>query len=210
MPKDFEEKMSFNEYIKRVLKRPDSRRSINDHALITVNMMLHNLVRKVGVNAGSFIRDNGKKAIKVHHVTGSLKLALDGQLFKMASNSGVAALGRYESSAPGTKSNPVALTTRAGLIFPPSRLKHLLQQYVPGSSRVETKSAVYLAGALQAIVDDLLEIARGEAEAKKKIRISRGHLKQTVMTDAGLNKAFYMGKMPRIPLPMHLKSKKTK
>ncbi|XP_066476251.1 late histone H2A.L3-like [Tiliqua scincoides] len=77
--------------------------------------------------------------------------------------------------------------TRAGLQFPVSRIGRFLRK---GSyaERISTGAAVYLAGVLEYLTAEILELAGNAAQENKRQRIGPRHIQLAVRNDEELNK----------------------
>ena len=77
-------------------------------------------------------------------------------------------------------------STRAGLQFPVGRIRRYLKRSTP-FCRVELGAAVYLAGVLEYLCADALELAGNAAHENKRSRITPRHLQLAIRDDAELN-----------------------
>ena len=93
------------------------------------------------------------------------------------------------SKAPkaNTKAKSVPGTTKAGLVFAPSRCTRYLRsgRYC---DRVGQGAGVFMAGAIEYLVRELLEIAGDQAEQAKKLTIKPKHIALAVRNDEELTK----------------------
>lgn len=190
MPKDFEEKLDFDLYIKIVLNNMHSNMHINDHAKTSVNTMIHEVARKLCNRMGSLMRDNNKKTITTREVQTAVKLVLPSDLARHALNEGVRSLTRFAASASGTKYNHIPQAKRANIKFPPSRAKKLLKKYMPGSQRISVTAGIYFATMLEYLTAEIVELAGNAALNKMKKTISREHLMIAIKSDPELNILF--------------------
>lgn len=109
-------------------------------------------------------------------------------LFLVDSMSARAKKGSPASKKPvpkkGSKSSRSA---RAGLTFPVGRLHRQLRQS-QYSRRVGVGAPVYLAGVLEYLTAEILELAGNAARDNKKVRIVPRHVMLAVRNDEELNK----------------------
>lgn len=202
MPKDFEEKINFDRYIYKVLKQVHPDKSINNHAKLSVNAMLHDVARDICERIGTLVRDNGKKTITSREVQTAVRLIMSGELANHAVSEGTNAVVKYTSSASGTKAKPASAAIRSGLQFHPSRAKLLIKKYVPGVHRVGIGAPIYLAGVLEYLTAEVLELAGDVARHNQKTRVDRDHLMLAIKNDEDLSRVFkgdiVMGDIPKI------------
>ena len=77
--------------------------------------------------------------------------------------------------------------TKAGLIFAPARCNRLLKQG-RFANRFSTQAGVFMAGVLEYLSCELLELAGNCAEEHKKKTIMPRHLQLAIFNDEELNK----------------------
>ena len=79
--------------------------------------------------------------------------------------------------------------TRAGLIVAPSRCNRLLRsgRY---SDRIGASAGVFLAGVIEYLTREILEISGDQAEQAKKYTIKPSHIQQAIRNDEELTKLF--------------------
>ncbi|XP_010226826.1 PREDICTED: histone H2A, sperm-like [Tinamus guttatus] len=100
--------------------------------------------------------------------------------------------GRGKKTAPPGRPGAVPKKTKsakAGLQFPVGRVYGLLKR---GSyaERVSPAAAIYLAGVLEYLSAEILELAGNAAQENKKKRILPRHIQLAVRNDEELNKLF--------------------
>lgn len=90
------------------------------------------------------------------------------------------------SATAGGKAKSVTRSARAGLQFPVGRINRLLKQgrY---AERVGSSAPVYLAGVLEYLTAEILELAAKAATDNKRTRIAPRHIQLAVRNDEELN-----------------------
>lgn len=101
-----------------------------------------------------------------------------------------------------TASNkPVSRSTRAGLVFPIGRISRSMRAISPGK-RIGAGAPVYLAGVLEYLSAEILELAGNAARDNKKLRIVPRHLQLAIRNDAELNRLLESSVVPSNVLPV--------
>jgi len=202
MPKDFEEKQNFDTYIYSVLKQVHPDTGINDHARTSMNVMLHDIARHLCARMATLNRDGVKRTISSREVQTAVRLHLPGETAKHAVSEGTKAVTKFTSSDGGSKSNPRSHAARAGLQFPPSRVRHLMKKYIPGVTRIGSGAPVYFAAVLEYLCAEVIELSGDACKDQRKQRITREHLMFAIKGDQELDKIFkgtiVMGSIPAI------------
>jgi len=78
-------------------------------------------------------------------------------------------------------------SARAGLIFPVGRIKRFLKHNVRGKTRVSSKAAVLLAGVMEYLTQELLDLAGYAAKQLNVKRITPRHLQLAIRGDEELD-----------------------
>ena len=203
----------FNAYIFKVLKQvhPDTR--ISGQATRQMNSLLELLAIKLSETAHSITSRNGRQTITSREIQSAVRLVISGQLSKHAVSEGTKAVTKFNASVENT---PVATpvkgkpgqkkafgTTkgqkkkpsersekRAGLTFPVARCKKYIKLRGASGYRVGVGAPVYLAGVLEYICAELLELSGNAARDNKKVTIYTRHLFLAFANDQELSSLF--------------------
>jgi histone H2A len=102
--------------------------------------------------------------------------------------------GRSRKSSQNGKSKAVSNSTRAGTIFPVGRCNRYLKQgrY---ADRISGSAGVFMAGVLEYITAELLELAGNVCEERKMKTIQNSHINLGVRNDEELAKLMSMTTM---------------
>ena len=82
-------------------------------------------------------------------------------------------------------------TTRAGLIVAPSRCTHMMKK-MRLSGRFGAGGGVFMAGVLQYLMSEILELSGEICHERKMKRLSPRHMQLAIRSDEELNKMFAM------------------
>ena len=99
-------------------------------------------------------------------------------------------ISRGKSASKGKKAKNVSGSTKAGTLFPTGRLNRLFRQgrY---SDRFSRSAGIFLAGVLEYITAEIIELAGSVCEENKKKTIAPKHLNLAVRSDPELNKLMH-------------------
>ncbi len=186
--------VSFNTYIYRILKQvhPDS--GMSGDGLSEMNNLVRIFLKKIVDGMNLLFIASKAKTVSARDVQSAVRLVLPGELAKHAVSEGVKAVTKYNSGggAPGGggrggRAKPVSRGTRAGLMFPVTRVETVMMELVT-VRRKSAGSAVYLAAVLEYLTAEILELSGNAARDNKKMRITPRHMKLAILNDEELTK----------------------
>jgi histone H2A len=108
---------------------------------------------------------------------------------------------------PKPKRNAKTLSSRANLIFPVGRIRALIKKVVQ-PSKVGVSAAVYITGALEYVMMELIQQGIHEAQSLKRYRLTRYHLSKAIHENSGLSNVFEIAAPTAFEEPKTRKSKK--
>ena len=181
----------YKTYIYKVLKQVHPDTGISSAGMATMDSLCHFFVKKL-VEETNRIRILDKKStVTSRHVQTAVRLVLPGELAKHAVSEGTKAVAKYQSSSAGKKGKAVSAAARAGLQFPPSRIKHEIKKYnVAGKScscRVTAGAAVYMAAVVEYLCAEILEHSGNVSRDKKSFRVKTEYIHISIAHDSELN-----------------------
>jgi histone H2B len=191
----------FDTYIHRVLNQvhPDTR--ISGESVVLINdivnyLALHishkavMLTKPLDYEAKSRKTPAGKKTIGSRDIQAAVRLVLPGELARHAMSEGAKAVTRYASNASKkTQAKATTIKTKAakaGLQFSVSRSEALLRRNT--NLRVSETAPIYLAGVLEYIAAEILELGGMNAINHHMKTIMPRHIKDVVVEDEEIHR----------------------
>lgn len=189
------ENVDFGTFIYRVLRQVHPESGMSGDGLSSLNNLIRVVLRKIMENVNRLMVSGKRKTISSREIQSAVRLSLPGELAKHAVNEGTKAVTKYNSSegpllhGEGGKAKPVSRSKRAGLQFPVTRVENIMMQLAT-AERKSGGSAVYLAGVLEYICAEILELGGNAARDNKKVRITPRHIKLAILNDEELATLF--------------------
>ena len=134
------------------------------------------------------------KTIKDREIQAAVPFVLKGELAKHAIAQGVKAVAKYEATpvepaAKGAKKHPVSRGSRAGLLFPVTRIGKIMSETSTHSRKSDT-AAVFLTAVVEYVVAEILELAGNMARDNNRTRIIPRYLSLPIQADPELRESF--------------------
>ena len=172
--------VNFQKYTYIVLKQvhPDMR--ISTSAKEQVQNIINLLGNKIALVAYSLTKHAGRKTLNSRDIQTSTRLVLQGALAKHAVSEATKAIYKYASAGRGP-----TLAKKAGLVFPPARANRFLKEY---KVNLGEGAKIYLAGVLEYIVAEILEVSGNATRANKRRTIFPTDLMLAIAYDEELSK----------------------
>lgn len=161
----------FKSYIRKLQKNVNGESGVNASALMALNALTEAVGWKISDHASMNAKASNKSTISVGDVIAAVRQVVPGKLGNDLAAAGTTASEKFTSAnvAKNGKGAKNSSASKAGLIFSPALAKKLLNKKGTSRLRVAASSASALAGALQAMVRQLLTAAdASRAESKKK------------------------------------------
>ena len=179
---------NFEVYIKKVLKQVHPDTKIRQTTVSLINFMINKIGDSIIQQSNHLIHPVHYKNISSHadekstigsrEIQTSTKLILPGELVKHAVSQGTKAVTKFTSLSTHTSKSD-----RAGLKFSVARCKEMIEKK---SSRVSETAGVYLAGVLEYLTAEILELAGNACKDERKKVITPYHVKKVVENDQEL------------------------
>ena len=181
---------TFKSHIYKVLKQVHPDTGFTTDAKEQMNHFVEHFADKIADEAAFLTKKEHKKTISSREVQTAVRLILPGELAKHAVSEGVKAVTKYTSRNYTGKGNKVTYSksARAGLQFPVSRFKTILQKHAPRGFRIGEGAPVYLAAVMEYLTAEMLELAGNAARDNRRSNINPRHLQLAAMNDEELSK----------------------
>ena len=182
---------SFKSYTHKVLKQvhPDTGMGSGSEELMT--KITNELLFRIGEVAVDIAHHRGVSTVSSRDVQAGVRLILPGELKKHAVSEGTKAVTKYTSSNTGSKQNRISKSNRSGLEFSISRIESILRnQVLRKHNNLSQTASVYLAGVLEYLTAEILELAGNAARDNKRSRIIPRHIFLAIMNDEELGELF--------------------
>jgi histone H3/H4 len=176
---------NFEVYIKKVLKQVHPDNQISQSAVSLINFMINKIGNSIVQESNRLIHPTHYKNLSSHvdekitigsrEIQTSTKLIVPGELVKHAVSQGTKAVIKFTSSSTQTSKS-----ARAGLQFSVARCKVMIEKKSP---RVSETAGVYLAGVLEYLTAEILELAGNACKDEHKKVITPHHVKNAVEND---------------------------
>ena len=187
-------KLRLDIYISRLLKTVHKDVSIGKGAKDTLNMMIQYVTERILGVTQDLVQLSNRKTIGAREVQSGVIIILPGELAKHSVSEATRSLGKFTGSdgtAPssGTREKPVSKSSRAGLVFPVTRIGNFMK-YKTGNYRQGAGGPIYMASVIEYLTAELLELSGNAARDNKRKTISSRHIFLAVLNDDELSKLF--------------------
>lgn len=176
-------------YIKDTLKSVSPNARITASGLATADELTHYLIAQLLERTNRVRKTTGAVTVSSRQIQSAVRLLLRGDL---AANT-ISEAAKHLAKISTNKSSEKSVTKRAGLIFPPSRMRHEIKALSASKGckcRVSLGAAVYLAGAVEYIVSEILAGGAIEAENAKAKTVNSHYIHASIAKDAELDCLF--------------------
>ena len=207
-----EPNIKFNKYIRIVGKQVHPDMGWTKSCINTTNVLINATGLLIAKKAVFLAATNKRATVTSRNIMAAIRLILPEELAKHAVSESTKALVKYEDPAevlpPGRGRDargkprrllengarrPIRAETRAGLYFPPSRVRKLIQIASDGNlqtkracGRIEPAASVYLAATLEYICAEFCELGGNATYDQKRMRIKNRDLFLAIYNDEEL------------------------
>ena len=179
---------TFKPHIYKVLKQVHPDMGFTADAKEQMNHFVEHFADKIADEAAFLAKKEHKKTISSREVQTAVRLILPGELAKHAVSEGTKAVTKYMDRYYSKKGKKVSKSARAGLQFPVTRFKTILQKHAPRGFRIGEGAPVYLAGVMEYLTAEMLELAGNAGRDNRKSNINPRHLQLASTNDEELSK----------------------
>lgn len=180
------DQVNFKQYVKRISSEVGGATKFSSEAKNETNQVGLSLANRLIDQALRFFKTTKRKTLTDADVTAAVRLVLKG-LANDALAYGEQAVAKF-NAYKSKKDKRVSKNVRAGLIIPISRVKRLIKQKM-GGGRLRTQASIYLAAAVEYVLQVLLKAA-SEYRKKDTQRLGKRNLLLAVREDPDLDKLF--------------------
>jgi len=177
---------TFKSHIYKVLKQVHPDTGFTTDAKEQMNHFVEHFADKIADEAAFLAKKEHKKTISSREVQTAVRLVLPGELAKHAVSEGTKAVTKY-TSHDSRKGKKVSKSAKAGLQFPVSRFKTILQKHAPKGFRIGEGAPVYLAAVMEYLTAEVLELGGNAARDNKRSNINPRHLQLATRNDEELD-----------------------
>lgn len=188
------EETRFDTFTYRVLKQVHPSAGMTGESLAASNHIVKYMIKELVTKGNRLMLTTDLKTIKDREIQAAVPFVLKGELAKHAIAQGVKAVAKYEATpvepaAKGAKKHPVSRGSRAGLLFPVTRIGKIMSETSTHSRKSDT-AAVFLTAVVEYVVAEILELAGNMARDNNRTRIIPRYLSLPIQADPELRESF--------------------
>lgn len=174
----------FDRYIMRVMKQVHPDTGMSSSSMDTVNNLTRYVLRRV---ITTIMRTKSKETVTSRDVEMAVKMVLPGELAKHGVSEGTKAVTKFNNRID--RDNKAHRREKyAGLQFSVSRVENVMRTM--GLKRISSGAPVYLAGAVEYLVAEILELGGNAARDHKHKRLARKYVMLAIQNDDELQCLF--------------------
>ena len=178
---------TFPLYVSRVLRQVHPDMKIGRITREQVSSFMDVVARELVSKAHEMNRMAGRKTITSREIQIALRLVLPGELAKHAVSEGTKAVIKFGSTDAGTKGAPIRHETRAGLTVSTSLARRYIKEFSSSSMHIGAGAPIYLAGALEYLIAEIMELGGNACRDQKRVTISIRDVMLAINNDAELS-----------------------
>ena len=198
------EALQWQKAIYTIKNKLDNDIGIRGEALDVLLGLAEHALEKVVVAVNALHIAGRKGKLEARSIEAACRIVFPTEISKFAISHGSAAALRFHNNKKSSDGKKHSSKEKAGVSFSPSRLlKYLKRNLCKAISQISPRSLAYLAGVMDYLMAEVMDLSIAAARDNKKKRISARSIVLAVKYDAELNKVFngYMfngGEIPHI------------
>jgi histone H3/H4 len=177
----------FDLYISKTLKQV-CKNEITLNARNQLNNILIIIIRLITEKTHYLVGIGKKKTISILELENSIKFLFHGELQKVILQEGYRSIENFKNNDEDKKGN--SRQTKAEILFPPSICEKFLRKFNTSNLMVSCDTPVFLAGTLEYICAEILDLSSGVASYNNRVRITVRDLEIAIRTDEEFNSFF--------------------
>lgn len=197
----------WDRYIYPVLKQVHFDLGISKLGMNVAHAIIQEVFEQVGSEAATMVRKNKDQTLTSRTIQAAVRLVFPDELAKHAVSEGTKAVTKFNASKNGDadkgKKKSVSRSARAGLQFPVGRVASLIRKS-KYAKRVGESAAVYLAGVLEYVAAEILELSGNAVKDLKRKRINPRAIMLAVRGDSDLNRLLRDVSFPQAGVIPHI------
>ena len=156
---------SFVIYISRILKNLQPDMSLSIDVKRYLQKLIISFLEHFVIYANVIMDHNRSKTLYPRDIQSAIRLFLVGELGKHAISHATKAVTKFKSFVPKNGAR-VSIAEKAGIILPPSRIRHILENKLTdykSDFRISSLTPVYLATIIEYLIAEILDLSGDRA-----------------------------------------------
>lgn len=183
-------KINFETYIYRVLKQVHPDFKISKESKEFVNDIILRFLNDFVPLSITMVEHNRQKTLSSRDIQSAVRVLFVGQLAKHAVSEGTKAVVKF-TSTPINKKKKITTAKKAGLQFPPSRVRSIIEKIIPDyktDARISSVAPVYLTAVIEYLTAELLELSGNVARDANRSILRSEDIKKAIENDDELQR----------------------
>ena len=189
-PRTTHQPLNLEIYIHKIGKQIDPECTISKDAKEALNKIAQCLTDEYVRSLAALLFHNGKKTVSTRDVLAATRILLKGGIAKHAVTEGTKAITKLSMEVPKKKGQKrMSTAQKTGLVLSPSRVASYVRQLINDyrvDTRMSANAPVYLAGVLDYLIAEILDIACNKVKNEKPHRVTAEVVHEVIREDDDL------------------------